>query len=176
MRLIGFGHQKRVGKDTAGEFFVREYGFTQMAFATHLKTEAARLFGLTDQQCNGTTEQKEAVIPAWGKSGRRIAQEFGEAMRGIHPDYWVRRVEDKILSGRSYVITDVRYPNEAELIRKLGGIVVKVIRPSLGPSTDTHPSEIALADYDFDDVVVNDGTIPEFYRKLADMFIRYGDL
>jgi len=54
--------------------------------------------------------------------------------------------------------TDVRFPNEADLIRKHGGIVVRVARPALAPSSDVHTSETAMDNYDVDATILNDGT------------------
>lgn len=56
----------------------------------------------------------------------------------------------------TWIITDVRFPNEVEAIKKRGGIVVRINRPSV-PSTDTHESETALDDYQgFDYIITND--------------------
>lgn len=60
-----------------------------------------------------------------------------------------------------WVVTDVRFPNEAQVIKDNGGLVVRVNRPSV-VSTDTHESETALDNYtDFDAVFINDN--PEEY-------------
>lgn len=55
-----------------------------------------------------------------------------------------------------YVVTDVRFPNEAQRVRDLGGVMVKVV----GPETDTgsHASEQELdCDYTLDNTVRDDG-------------------
>ena len=62
-------------------------------------------------------------------------------------------------------ISDVRFPNEADAIRAFGGLVVRVERPGVGP-INGHESEIALDGYDFDLVVVNDGTLDELTDEM----------
>ena len=54
--------------------------------------------------------------------------------------------------------TDVRFPDEADLIRSHGGIVVRVVRPGLRRPVDEDISETALDGYDVDYIVENDGT------------------
>ncbi|AWY06657.1 deoxynucleoside monophosphate kinase [Microbacterium phage Zeta1847] len=70
--------------------------------------------------------------------------------------------------------TDVRFPDEADLIRSHGGIVVRVVRPGLARPADEDISETALDDYDVDYTILNDGTprglelaVEAFTRELA---------
>jgi hypothetical protein len=73
-------------------------------------------------------------------------------------DFWVTTAIKDIPDGAKAVFSDVRYPNEADAVRKLGGKVWRVSRPGVGPAND-HESEHALNDYKFDQVVENSGTI-----------------
>ena len=59
--------------------------------------------------------------------------------------------------GTKYVITDVRFPNEAAYIRQRGGLLVRVTRPGTGP-VNGHESESALDNEDFDVHILNDGS------------------
>ena len=58
-----------------------------------------------------------------------------------------------------WAITDVRFPNEAALIRAAGGVVWKVVRPNLALPVDEHPSETSVDLVEADAVLVNDGTL-----------------
>lgn len=53
------------------------------------------------------------------------------------------------------VVSDVRYENEAERIRKLGGQVWEIIRPGL-ESSDDHASEAGLPSHLIDEQIFND--------------------
>ena len=78
----------------------------------------------------------------------------------------------------NWIITDVRFPNEAKAIKDRGGVVIRVNRPleRLGnsklpklrhTSITQHPSETALDDYDdFDYVIENDGTVQDLIDKV----------
>jgi hypothetical protein len=64
------------------------------------------------------------------------------------------------------VIDDVRFQNEAEMIKKMGGEMWKIIRPS-AVNSESHQSEGGLDDWDgFDQVVENSGTIHDFRATL----------
>jgi hypothetical protein len=68
-----------------------------------------------------------------------------------------------------WIITDVRFKNEADIIKDKGGILIRVNR-STG-YTDYHPSEIALDDYqDWDYVIHNSGTFEELVNEVKDIY------
>jgi predicted secreted protein len=62
----------------------------------------------------------------------------------------------------------VRYPNEANAIKKLGGKVWRVNRSGYGPAND-HPSEHALNDYAFDKRIDNSYTIDKLHNTIEGM-------
>lgn len=56
-----------------------------------------------------------------------------------------------------WIITDVRFPNEAEAIKKRGGILIRTNNPDYVPYENEHLSETALDSYnDFDYIIEND--------------------
>jgi hypothetical protein len=90
----------------------------------------------------------------------------------IHPDIWINALMMDYRSDSSWVITDVRFPNEAEAIRSKGGIVLRVQRPSimteLNPeSLNEHESERALDLYQFDGIINNSGTIQDLLEEVS---------
>ena len=70
------------------------------------------------------------------------------------------------IAGREVlVLTDVRYPNEAELVKRAGGIMLRVERET--GLKDAHSSENLLDDFEgFDYRLTNDGTIRELKKKV----------
>jgi hypothetical protein len=178
-KVIGFGHQARVGKDTAGRYLLHKLPNSRhRAFAHSLKEACAAIFGFNDTQLNGN--RKEEVDPFWGTTPRDLLQRVAtEAIRNeVGMDVWVKSWE-KYLKDNSYphsrlwVVTDVRFPNEAEAVKRAGGILVKVTRPSeLRDKVPNHVSETALSDYKgWDYTLNNDGlTLDSFYKRL-DEFI-----
>lgn len=189
--IIGLGHRKRVGKDTLAELLVprleeRGYDVWIFAFAHDMKEAAADLFGVYGlrgpQHYESNPEHREQELERIGKTPRQIWIEFGNAMRSIYPNIWIDRIRDQIEANRFYtkrdimqptawIITDVRYPNEAEAIKSWGGRLVKVTRNSVPDSDDV--ADCALMDFSgWDFHVRNDGTIEDLGRQ-ADALLNH---
>lgn len=169
--LIGISGKKMVGKDTVGDHLVANHGFVKVAYADTLKDAVCAVFGWDQRHVNG--ELKEVVDPYWNMTPRHVLQYVGtELFRSWIPDIWVRAAMRRIMNARELggwqrvVITDVRFPNEANVILEQGGLVWKVHRPGL-PADDLHASETALDDYRrWSHVIVNDGTVDDLYRAV----------
>jgi len=169
-RLIGLcSPAPGCGKTTAANLLIEH---ERVSFAAPLKRAVWRL--LDDLGLKGfryVYSDKEAIIPELGVSARHMMQtlgtEWGRAC--IHPDFWVMiaRVEAQriMADGRSVVIDDVRFPNEAAMIRDLGGELWRIDRPGVAYSGD-HSSEGALEDVTPDRVIVNDGTIDQLKERI----------
>lgn len=101
---------------------------------------------------------------------RVFLQELGtDAMREvIHPETWVNALmsEYQLIDNKypNWIITDVRFPNEYRAIKERGGIMIRVHRNLF--SYDTHPSETALDDYDFDLQIYNHGTLEDLITEV----------
>jgi hypothetical protein len=78
--------------------------------------------------------------------------------------------EKSVAKYPNWVITDVRFPNEAEAIKKRGGKVISVVRPG-HMDTGNHPSETALDGYNFDYVMYNDGSL-ESLKNLTKLILQ----
>ena len=170
--LIGLGYRARVGKDTATDFMVKELGFKKTAFAYSLKEAVKIVFGWTDDHVYG--HLKEVTDPFWNQTPREVMQKFGtDALRNnLRQDIWVKSVEKQISDDQDWdwVITDVRFPNEADFIHNLGGLVFRIDRTNpdeIAAGTSNHSSETAMDKYEkWDSIISNNGTIDSFYQKL----------
>lgn len=179
MTLIGFGCKAQVGKDTAAAYLEKKFPgkVKQVSFADKLKTVTMELFGLSYDQCYGPKEIKEAVDARYGLSPREILQGVGEKMRQIHPSIWVDTVFNTTIPQlqkegyNCFVVSDVRYPNEADKIHEHGGIVVRIDRTAGGASVGAnHASETSMDGYsEFDFVIDNNTTLEEYYIKLDEL-------
>lgn len=102
---------------------------------------------------------------------RELLQEYGtEVRRADDPDYWVEkwttRVRASLSSFPGIYATDVRFPNEVEAVRGLGGVVVKILRSGQLASVP-HASERLAAEYDgWDVILVNDGSVCDLREKM----------
>jgi hypothetical protein len=169
--IVGISGRKRSGKDTFAARLVSHHGFTRVSFADPLKAVAMDVnpivYTLGDQE--GIIEIRLADVLGdvgdWETAKelpevRRILQTLGVAVRDhVDPEAWVDaawRVADGIPG--PVVITDVRFPNEVQAVRRWGGKIVRVNRPGL-PETDLHISETALDALVADYVVHNDADV-----------------
>ena len=182
--IIGLGHRKRVGKDAFAsflktEFADRGYKVVELAFAEAMKEMAETMFWLYGMRVafhyEVNLDHREQPLDRIGKTPRQLWIEFGNAMRNIYPDIWVDRIRGGInvafMHSRLrhenppvFIITDVRFPNEVDMIRSMGGALVRIMRPDVADTDD--PADSALAGFDGWDVVVrNDGSLSGLARK-----------
>ena len=173
--ILGFGATAQVGKDTAAEFIENNYPTAKrVAFADKLKMIAIMLFGLTHEQCYGPVEIKEKIDPRYNLTPREILQGIGEKMREIYEDIWVDTVfyttipELRKQGYDKFIISDVRYPNEADTINDKGGVVVKIERQDGGVSVGAnHSSETAMINYNlYHKILENNGTLDKFFADV----------
>lgn len=102
------------------------------------------------------------------ETNQRI-REIGDELEMDTYDYsHPRFIEELAYAYPSWVITDLRFKNEAEAIKKRKGSLVRVERKGLMTASN-HISEIELDGYEFDYVIQNDGTIQELIEKVKKM-------
>lgn len=82
---------------------------------------------------------------------REFLQRLGtEATReSIHDNTWVNGTFTNYTPDKKWIFTDCRFPNEAQMIKDKGGIMINIVRPGAKP-VNLHPSETSLDDWDFD--------------------------
>jgi len=138
------------GKDTAAEA-LGEFGYWKAAFANHLK-QLAYEFGWDGQK---------------DERGRALLQDLGMAARRYNPNFWIEQLTWPTKSrahNLPQVFTDVRFQNEADYVRSIGGIIVRIVRP--GIISGNHESELKQSEIAADLEIVNDGTIEDLHNKI----------
>lgn len=168
--LIGFTGLKGSGKDAAAAYLISK-GWKRLAFADPLKEVCRHLFNFTDRQLHG--DLKEVPDPVWSVTPRQTFTYIGtELIRkqlgpflGVGEDFWCLHMKQQISATTTdVVITDVRFDNEAALIKSMGGHIVRIIRPA-ATGADSHISE--QGDFLADETIVNDSTIEDLHKKVA---------
>lgn len=209
-KLIGIMGLKGSGKDTVAKMLPVEW--KRMAFADTLKDIVSILFGWDRNLVEGNTEYsrkwREEVSTFWSKeldiknfTPRLALQTLGTDVFRDHfnQDIWVKVLKHKIInSSDNIVITDVRFPNEANMIKELGGKIVQIIRGDLpewwpvaeqwnkkehfpdennlgiidenGKLWSVHPSEYSLIGVIEPDYIIhNDLDLDFLHKKVNDM-------
>jgi len=171
--IVGLGFQARVGKGCVAEWLTSKHGFIEVAFADALKAACRTIFGLTHSQLYG--EDKDRKDAFWDDTPRNILQLVGtECLRkGYRDDVWVKALGRVILAEpkRDFVISDMRFHNEAIAIKGWGGSLVRIIRPDAPQiATARHASEVALASWsDWDYTLINNLTLDDLHAKVDTM-------
>lgn len=144
MKLIAFTGPKYSGKTTAADTLMKLVQYPhKMSFAYPIK-QALLAMGFTREEI--LQGDKEEPISPFGASCRRLCQTLGTdwGRNMVHKDIWLMLFARQfVIQERSgtqlIVIDDVRFDNEADMIKSLGGIIIK-LEPHY-PSSDSHPSE-----------------------------------
>ncbi|MFI6275971.1 hypothetical protein [Streptomyces sp. NPDC050988] len=178
--MIGLAGAARSGKDTAAQALL-DAGWTRRAFADKVRdmlyaldpimVEKEYRDGITSLRYeidNYGWEITKELYPEVRGYFQRLGTEGGRGVLG--EDVWIDALFRDFQLWGATVITDVRFPNEADAIRSHGGLVVAIQRPGQERIREAgHVSENALAGYLFDDVILNDGTIEQLHDRVMQL-------
>lgn len=185
--LIGFIGS---GKSTTAQILCEQHQFEEDAVAKSLKDAVSAIFGWHRAWLDGTTAAdrawREATDEWWTKqlqtnvTPRRMMQWIGtDLLRNqISDNIWLAtlklRLSNTVTTRHNIVITDLRFPNEIDMIRNMGGTIVRVIRPDTDPSEEDlrakHESEKAMAKLESDYIIVNDSDLESLKTKVKQLF------
>lgn len=209
-KIIGFSGLAGSGKDTAADILcANNKKYKKISFGDAVKDVATAAFGWNRELLQGDTVEsrqfRETRDEFWSEAlgkdftPRLALQLIGtECFRNtIDNAFWVfalkHRLQHSSFEG-TYLITDVRFPNEIKMIHDLGGEVYRIKRGTL-PSwyldaerynvavakgeivelpeslKTVHASERSLAGLCLDDYTIyNNGTLDEYKQTILDLF------
>ena len=185
------------GKGTVGDMLISE-GFKHESFAAPLKDAAASIFYWNRDSLEGDTPEsrawRERVDTWWSEhlgipnfTPRLALQLLGtEVFRNhFHQDIWILSMEARLREEKNnVVVTDARFPNEIAMVRRAGGVIVRVKRgddpewfdlAKINPGAmtevypDIHASEYSWCSVTPNYVIRNDGTVEELERVVKDL-------
>lgn len=179
--VLGLTGYAQTGKDTAAGFLV-DKGWTRLSFADALRQG---VYALNPIVGVASTYEDDALIDHWLRvqdiidtlgyekakatypEYRELLQRFGtDVGRDIFGEsFWTDRVVTQIHNGGKYVISDVRFPNEAEVVRSFGGKVWRIRREGTG-AVNSHISDTGIDSLVVDGVIPNTGSMDHF-RELV---------
>jgi len=186
MRLYGVAGKKQCGKNTLCDFasellYPQNIIATNLALADPLKQFCLDYLGVSRKNLSGSDFEKNQWVNTWKMftkdirdkwqkneqdniSAREVMQVVGTEIfrHSFGEDFWTNllylRIQKIKKSNDNTVIfvTDVRFPNEIEAIKKWGGKVIKIYRNIKREETITHDSEMSLdniSDEEYDYVI-----------------------
>jgi len=171
--VVGFAGS---GKSRVADELVN-LGFVRVKFAHPLKEMmrgGLRAAGLDEETIERMIEGdlKEVPSPALGGRTPRygmvtLGTEWGRNL--MASDLWINIAKMRITglrnAARAVVVDDVRFPNEVETIKRLGGRLWRVERPGIEIDIG-HESEQHVADLEVDEFMLNNGTLQDLYDKV----------
>lgn len=188
MKLIGITGRAQTGKSTLAEYLREKHGYEEYSFANPLK-EILLILKFRPEELYGTGQQKLVKNKHWGYTGRESMQKIGteifrEALPKVLPNMervWIRLFEIECEENKekgiekNYIISDIRRLDEAESIRKLGGVIIRTLKTVEDSTAEyrQHSSETEMDKIEADFVVDNDKNSIESARKLIDEYISY---
>lgn len=178
------------GKDTLADFITGWYKtYTKHSFADPIRKACMLLFGFTEQQMHDRI-LKERDDAYWGFSPRQAMQRLGtdygrDLMR---KDIWLlhakRVIQQNYANGMKTILSDVRFENEAQLVRDHGGIIIHLRLPPPVPldpervgiqwvQPKPHESEQGIEVRAGDLIILNDKSrgLEKFYEDLGEIII-----
>lgn len=197
--IIGFTGKKQSGKDTAASHLV-DKGWKRIAFADPMRwclealdpiVELGMVFGAKEDDNPHYQYTYNGLVTASGYDTaketcpefRRLLQVFGtEVGRNILGEYlgniWLQIARQRIfgeqLEGNHVVITDVRFDDEAEMIRDLGGLVIEIQRGEADKAKDSHVSEKGVSRHLIDHTIQNNDSIDHLRQWVARLVKNHG--
>jgi hypothetical protein len=163
--LIGLTGYARTGKDTLASILVEKYGYRRIAFADTIRSFLYEINPMVGCSPSGYLQDLINLV-GWDKAKeepqvRRLLQDLGVAARKlINEDVWITAALADLDPHEKVVIADVRFENEAAMIRLLGGQLWRVKRFNTSAVND-HVSEVELDYYEVDQIFLNNGTIED---------------
>lgn len=138
--VIAFTGLAGSGKSTAAAHLVNAHGFARSRFAGPLKAMLAA-FGLSPAEIDGDRKEFPSDLlcgrtPRWAMQS--LGTEWGRELIG--GDVWIRAWRAS-LPASNVVVDDCRFPNEAEAVYAVGGVLIHVERPGAPVVAGAHVSE-----------------------------------
>lgn len=153
--IIGFAGRKGSGKDFAFKQLQLLYpkeSFVRISFADALKEEVCKATGVKLAALEARKSEFRPMLQWWGTDFRRNM---------FDKEYWINRwIESTDKNkhnpfNRIVVATDVRFQNEVDIIKLLGGKVYFIFPRCRELSTDMHESELCNLS-NLDGTLIND--------------------
>ena len=167
--IIGLTGYAQSGKDTLAGMLIGLHRYDNRAFADPIR----KLLYETNPLVKDDYRVK-GVVDAYGWDRakvefpelRNLLQTLGVGARHVFNDqFWVSQGLSGLAAGDKIVITDVRFPNEADAIKDLGGQIWRVKRLGIS-AVNGHVSETAMDGYKVDQIFINNGSIEDLMALL----------
>jgi len=147
MKIITLVGYHGSGKTITASILEKYHGYSPFSFADALKDVSCSIFGYDRVMIDGRTkehrEQREKIDYWWAQKlgipnfcplksleiiGTDVMRQY------FNPNIWIYAVERRLSIlpvDAKIVIVDARYPNEIEMVNKMGSKIAKIIGPNV---------------------------------------------
>jgi hypothetical protein len=165
--IIGLTGYAQSGKDTVAKILVENYGYTRVAFADKIRDFLYEMNPMVDNVAGEPIFLKERVdrdgweVAKTNPHVRRALQNAGVSARKVFgEEFWIDRSLVSILRNENTVITDVRFINEADVVKHQAGQVWRIKRLGV-EAVNAHVSESQMDGYPVDQIFTNNSSIED---------------
>jgi dephospho-CoA kinase len=177
MRLVGLAGKARSGKTTVARFLCGAFDWREVSLADPIRAGLSAMLGIEPYVMSDPVRKNE-VLAGMRVSARELMQTLGtEWGRKLVDDrVWIRQATASITAirqsdpfVRGVVVSDIRFANEAEWIRSLGGQVWHIGDRKMGGSDNlpataaSHASEAGITRDERDVFIDNSGSLDDLY-------------
>jgi hypothetical protein len=166
--IIGLTGYAQSGKDTVANILVNNYGYTRIAFADKIREFLYETNPMYDSIVGEPLFVKAKVDrDGWEEAKksphiRRLLQTSGVAARKVFGEnFWVQQALKDVHFEGNYVITDVRFTNEADIIKKYDNSQLWRVKRLGVEGVNIHVSEHELDGYPVDQIFINNTTVED---------------
>lgn len=168
--VIGLTGPRRSGKDTVRRFILAHQGGYPYSMADPMRAMLMAGFGI-DLNDPYWEAKKELVIPGLGVSPRNMMRTLGTewGRNLVNRDVWLILAKGRMIAdGAGMVIADIRFENEAQWVRYMGGRIVHVSNPRVSAAVE-HTSDEPIKEEPGDGFIVNAGTLDELQDSVRQL-------
>lgn len=181
MNRIALVARRKSGKSEVARLLHRHHGYLPMALAGPLKYSAVEML---NAWLAGQGESRRITVPELeaNKAAFRpllewLGTPFGRDYLGT-PDRWIERFAHAVPCAERVVVDDMRQPNEADALRAMGFVIVRVERPEAlrlaelercGEPTGLMASEQFIDQIEADAVIENGGSLDDLAAQVCGM-------
>lgn len=155
---IALGSKARVGKDQTADYFQDRRLFRRLSFAQDL------------YKC---CDSIQTILGKNVEKDRLLLRTIGQGLKDVYgPNVWVETVEKKIqqciLLNENIIITDLRFKEEWDMLKKYGFTTIRVERDQK-ENAGLHISEVDLDEKEWDLTIKNNGTLLDLQQRVVDI-------
>lgn len=200
--IIGLAGLKRSGKSTIEKRLLNyPFNYSTYSFAHPIKLALANLFNIDYTTLDSqATKEIQLTSPPFNALDKPITPRLlmttlgtGWGRNLIHPNLWTEIAKLQIDTNKNTLLSDIRFENEASLVRDLKGIIIhirkgdnlltdikhlKPLRKLLSFLKLIHPSEVGVSINANDIILYNDSTIVALHKTIESIIfdIKIGEV